>query len=210
MISFEQSQKSKPQQTSFGKEQRQWGALWIRTTALFRLRWTRKFMLTKPVWLHTSIAFLARWKGISATAVRGGNQQVCWLQEAPKQIRRDSHRRSVVSGKLRWRGACCSVHYKQRAGWTPRNLSDRFAFWSVSFIRCAFENQRENRAEIHHYNRRMGCSDSRWIRQCEGTGRLHQLSSRHVQRNGADEVYSAGLSDRHSSYQERKNAVGAE
>ena len=46
--------------------------------------------------------------------------------------------------------------------------------------------------------------------RCEGSGRLHQFSSRHVQGNGADEVYSAGLSDRHSSYQERKNAVGAE
>ena len=32
---------------------------------------------------------------------RIGNQQVCRLQEASEQIRRDSHRRSVVSGKLR-------------------------------------------------------------------------------------------------------------
>ena len=81
MIAFGQSQKSKPQQTSFGKEQRQWDALWIRTTALFRSRWTRKFMLTKPDWLHTPIMFLLQCKGIFVTAVRGGSenhmQRIC-------------------------------------------------------------------------------------------------------------------------------------
>ena len=116
----------------------------------------------------------------------------------------------MVYGTGRRTGADCFLYLRKNDFGAKRILSPYTSRRNPVTAGGAVADQRGIRDKIYCDYRRMGCSDSRRGGGSQNTGRIYQFSAGDVQRDGADKIYSTGISDGYFACKKRKDTVGAE